>query len=66
MKTFRKGQGGFAAPAMFIAVIVAFLGSMNVKTDDGITLASKMGLGGERAAFAAVETAQPEQAVEQN
>jgi len=43
MKQLHNTQRGFAAPAMFIAVIVAFVGSLAVKTEDGITVAQAIG-----------------------
>jgi len=56
MKTLRTKQSGFAMPAMFLAVAIAFLGSLNVKGKDGNTVADAMGLDfGKQAEFAAVE-----------
>ncbi len=56
MTTSRFKQNGFAMPAMFLAVAIAFLASLNVKTKHGTTIAQEMGLGsGKQAEFAAVE-----------
>ena len=43
--------------AMLVAVGVAFIGSLAIKTDDGVTLASKMGIVGDAPTteFAVVE-----------
>jgi hypothetical protein len=51
-------QVGFAMPAMFVAVLVAFIGSLNVKGSDGNTVAQAMGLTepGARTEFATMET----------
>lgn len=44
MKQSHYKQRGFAAPALFVAVIVAFAGSLGVKNDEGETLASAIGI----------------------
>jgi len=49
-------QSVFAMPAMFIAVAIAFMASLNVKGKDGTTVAEAMGMDtGKQAEFAAVE-----------
>lgn len=56
MTHLRQHQKGFAMPAMFLAVLVAGLASLNVKTDDGGTVASAMGIDFEKQSeFSAVE-----------
>ena len=55
MKTCRSKQHGFAMPAMFVAVLVIFAGSLNVKGKDGTTVADAMGLVDRQTEFAAVE-----------
>ena len=56
----RSDQRGFAMAAMFIAVLVAGLVSLNVETSDGITVASAIGIDlGKRTEFSAVETDEP-------
>ena len=55
MKSSRMNQRGFAMPAMFVAVLVIFAGSLNVKGKDGMTVADAMGLSTEQTEFAAFE-----------
>ena len=65
MKGLRTTQLGFAMPAIFLAVAVAFIGSLNVKSDDGTTLASKMGFDQEsQTEFAAIESKPMEETAE--
>jgi hypothetical protein len=57
MKTSCYKQHGFAMPAMFLFVALAFLGSLGVKTPDGTIVATKMGIDlGQKTEFSAVET----------
>ena len=56
MKPSRARQRGFATPAMFVAVLLLFAGSLNVKGKDGMTVADAMGLTDRQTEFAAVET----------
>ena len=55
MKSSLLKQRGFAMPAMFVAVLVIFMGSLNVKGKDGMTVADAMGLSTPQTEFAAVE-----------
>jgi Tfp pilus assembly protein PilV len=55
MRSSRDKQRGFAMPAMFVAVLVIFAGSLNVKGKDGMTVADAMGLSTPQTEFAAVE-----------
>ncbi|VAW80498.1 hypothetical protein MNBD_GAMMA15-691 [hydrothermal vent metagenome] len=49
-------QSGFAMPAMFIAVAIAFMASLNVKGEDGTTVAEAMGMDtGKQTEFSAIE-----------
>lgn len=59
MKSLGQKQRGFAMPAMFVAVVIAFAGSLGVKGQDGTTVAEAMGLqdSDKRTEFAAVEEA---------
>lgn len=56
MKTLRTKQTGFAMPAMFVAVAIAFIGSLNVEGKDGMTVAEAMRIDHpEQSEFATVE-----------
>ena len=57
MKQSYTKQRGFAAPALFVAVIVAFAGSLAVENEDGVTLAQSLGVtdGAQQTEFAATE-----------
>jgi hypothetical protein len=59
MRTLRARQAGFAMPAIFIAVAVAFIAGLNVKGENGATIAESIGLDpGKQTEFAAVEAKQ--------
>jgi len=67
MQSLFPKQRGFAMAAMFIVAAVAFAGSLMVKTEDGMTVASKMGIGADKTTdFASLEAAEPEQDKEGN
>ncbi len=55
MKPPRTRQRRFAMPAMVVAVVLLFAGSLNVKGKDGMTVADPMGLTDRQTEFAAVE-----------
>ena len=67
MQSLFPKQRGFAMAAMFIVAGVAFAGSLMVKTEDGMTVASKMGIGADKTTdFASMEAADAEQGKESN
>ena len=56
MSSMPSKQYGFATPAMFVAVLIAFAGSLGVKGKDGTRVAEAMGLySGKSTEFAALE-----------
>jgi hypothetical protein len=58
MKTAFDRQRGFAMPAMFLFVAIAFVGSLGVKTSDGTTVAARMGIDlSQQTEFSALEAA---------
>lgn len=60
MNQLRSKQRGFAMAAFFLAVLIGGVGSLNIKTSDGETVASAMGIDfGKQTEFSAFETDGP-------